>query len=415
MKSRNKIAYLIIFVIVALLVISIFIFRGYLPKHNWQEDLTNTSKRPYGLSLLYELVKESYGKEHFTEITIGNFNDILIKKNNASYLYLGTEYFIDSLNVISLLNFAHEGNHVFISSTEHTDNFIHYWLNDSSLLNSGYYINQDTIRTKLNIENSVRDSVFVFYHQFLKETQNYNWNYLNPSFVERYKDQSRILSTLDGGEVNFIAIYYGQGILYFHTNPIFFSNYHLAREETYEYLDAVFDEVLKKEVIWDTYSSSPYNNPDYSQFKESPLQYVLNNRSLRWGWYTLLIGIIVFIILQSKRKQQIIPLTEKKENNTLSYAKAIGSLYFQTKNYKAIGSEMMNQFRNFIKLRYNIKLTQEKDSTLVQTLSIKSGIPERKIEEIYKLELRVKYDDKPESDELFSLYNLINHFYKNCH
>ena len=61
-----------------------------------------------------------------------------------------------------------------------------------------------------------------------------------------------------------MAVYHGKGTLYFHTTPIFFSNYHLTKSATYKYMDAVFDEVLKNEVIWDTYSSSPYNNPDYS-------------------------------------------------------------------------------------------------------------------------------------------------------
>ena len=414
MRIRKALPYIITSIFLVLVLSGYFYLRAYTPKYPWFENLTKNNEDPYGISILYNLTKESIPKDKFHEIKNGNFDFILNRKKNTSYVFVGTNYFIDSINVQSILRYVWNGNKAFIATTSQIESFVYYWLKDTTLTDIYHHIDKDTIFTKLSLRNSMKDSTYTFYYQFLKSTADYSWAYFDSVFLQQFQDNSiKVLSTIESDKPNFIAIRLGSGTLYLHSNPIFLSNYHIIREESYFYLQSIWDEVLADEIIWDSYSSTIYNKTSYLHLRESPLRFILKHKSFRWAWFVLLTSIILFIIVQAKRKQAIIPLIEKKENNTLDYAKAIGALYFQAKGHRSITIEMMNQLYGFIKARYNIKVGKEKER-ITTNLSKLSGIKEKELSEIFKLELKLKYDETAESPELYKLFNLVDQFYKNC-
>lgn len=237
------------------------------------------------------------------------------------------------------------------------------------------------------------------------------WHYFNTSFLSNFGSY-RVLSTIDDNKPNFIAVPYGQGWLFLHSTPIFFSNYHLLREQSFKYLKEVWKVVESDTIIWDNFSASYANKASFAYLKESPLRFILKHRSFRWAWYMLVIIILLFLIVQSKRKQNIIPIIKPKKNNTLEYATAIGTLYFQSKNHAIITEEMTNQLYSFIRSRYNIRIDKERQN-ITSHLSKVSGISEARIEELFKLEIKLKYG-YPESEHLFKLYHIVDYIYKNC-
>ena len=413
MKNRNIIPYLIIFIFLAILISGFIYLRAYTPKYQWSENLTKTNENPYGISILYNLTKESRPKEKFHEIKNDNFDFFLESKKNTSYVYIGSNYFIDSLNIQSILNYVWNGNKAFIATSRNIERFVYYWFKDS-ITGTYNYLEKDTIHTTLFLPDTLKASIYTFYYQFLKQTSNYPWHYFDTVFLQQFPDHSlKILSRIENGKPDFISIDLGDGTLYLHSNPIFLSNYHLIRKETFLYLQTVWNEVLSDEIFWDSFSSNMFNKTSFIHLKDSPLRFILKHKSLRWAWFILLISILLFVLIQSKRKQATIPLIAKKENNTLDYAKAIGALYFQAKGHRTITMEMMNPLYSFIKTRYQIKVGKEREK-IVKNLSKLSGIKENTLTEIFKLELKLKFDDTAESSELYKLYNLVDQFYKKC-
>ena len=71
---KRILPYLIVSVSLALLVGGFLYLRSYAPKYTWHEQLTRNNKQPYGTSFLFELTKESLGKENFHELKNPEFD-----------------------------------------------------------------------------------------------------------------------------------------------------------------------------------------------------------------------------------------------------------------------------------------------------------------------------------------------------
>ncbi len=438
MKDRNTTSAIVILSIVALLVGGYFLLRLYTPKYVWIENLNYNNEEPYGTSILFELIKSSYPEENFIEIKTNEFEEYFSENPNSDYVFVGSSYYIDSVNVASLIRHIERGNNAFIGVTKNLDTFIRTWLNDSTDYSENHTISvdsimdfnnlrlndsrsgfigsfkSDTVTTTLKQVSSDADSIFTFYYQFSKKTAAYNWAYFNSQFFTSTEEYSpEILSTIDQDKPNFVSLKIGEGTLNLYSNPIFLSNYHLLEKETFHYLQNIWNNIDNETIIWDNNSYFYNHRASNPQLRESPLRFILKHKSLRWAWYTTLILVILFIIVQSKRKQNIIPLVRIKKNNTLDYAKAIGGLYFQTKNHKIIADEMISQLYSFIKSRYNIKIGKEKKE-VIPHLSKISGVKEETLSELFKREIEVKYNKDASSEQLYKLYYLVDYFYKNC-
>ncbi len=436
MKDRNTTPVIIILSIVALLAGGYFLLRLYTPKYVWSENLNYNNEEPYGTSILFELIKNSYPEENFIEITSNDFEKYFGENPNSDYVFIGSSYFIDSLNLNSLIQHIEKGNKAFIGVTYNFNSFIETWLNDSvnspeiypayndsilaynrlQNLNRSFIksFKSDTIATKLRAVNYGADSIFTFHHQYVKDTMEYSWSYFSSHFFAVTKDYSpEILSTIDQDKANFVSLKVGEGTLYLHSTPILLSNYHLIEKETFNYLQSIWKNMDSEKILWDNNSYFYNHRASNPQLRESPLRFILKHKSLRWAWYMLLVLVFLFIIIQSKRKQNIIPLVRIKKNNTLDYAKAIGALYFQTKSHRIIADEMIGQLYSFIKSRYNIKIDKNKNE-LIPRLSKISGVKKETLSELFKLEIEVKFNKDATSEQLSKLYYIVDYFYKNC-
>jgi hypothetical protein len=126
----------------------------------------------------------------------------------------------------------------------------------------------------------------------------------------------------------------------------------------------------------------PYWSED-EENKPSPLRYILSQESFRWAWYTLLAGVIAFLVLLARRRQRIIPLLPSRTNSTLHFIKAISELYLRKQNHYFMSQQKMKLFLNHIKTRYGIQNQGlSKESILV--LSRRSGVDEELITSIFQ-------------------------------
>jgi hypothetical protein len=54
----------------------------------------------------------------------------------------------------------------------------------------------------------------------------------------------------------------------------------------------------------------------------SPMRFILNNPPLRYAWYLLLLGLLIFVLFNAKRKQRIVPVIEPLKNTSLDLSEA---------------------------------------------------------------------------------------------
>ena len=94
-----------------------------------------------------------------------------------------------------------------------------------------------------------------------------------------------------------------------------------------------------------------------------------------------MLGLLLFVIFKAKREQRIIPVINPIENSSVEFARTVGALYHQNKDYTNLIQKKMNYFLAELRNRYFIDTGSLNEKT-IQQLAAKSG---KSIEEVKKL------------------------------
>jgi hypothetical protein len=422
----SKTAKISIIVIVALALATLLYFvipkEGAKKKEDTPEylkELKDQKRNSKGTFILYELLKEY--KNTVSLKTISDPIDETLRTYNSDY---PTVYFlIDSKLKFSqnatdsLYEFVKKGNTAFVSAESLNDKFYDYFFSRYPFQNY-----RDTI-FKLN-----------FYHQDLKLNTHYplkivkkgkikkhSWRHIMP-YNCYYKEDLVVISTdKKNNKPIFIKFPVGDGWLYIHAVPEAFYNESMFTEGGLEYAESVFSNLPKGHYLWHEHSKKwdksqefDKNNTNNKNIKrESPLQYILGNRSLRWAYILLLSALFLYIAFKVKRKQRIIPPIEPNNNNSLDFVSTVSNLYLQQdKHYKFI-KHYEQSFIQFIKDKYYIA-SPTIDKQYFNDIAAKSQIEESKIEAIFVGLANAKKTYNFTDDNLISLHKKIEYFYKNC-
>ncbi|WP_456314210.1 DUF4350 domain-containing protein [Pseudomonas shirazensis] len=194
-------------------------------------------------------------------------------------------------------------------------------------------------------------------------------------------------------QINYIKVPYINGYFYLHTQPSAFTNYQLLKKDNYQYAQSVLSYIPKNDVFWYT------KGQNSESISDSPLRYILSQPALRWALYLSLIGILIFIIFNAKRKQRIVPILKPLPNLTLDFTKTIGNLYYQEGDHDNIIDKKIIYFLERIRNEYLIDTTKL-DDDFIKKLHHKSGKEENDIRELVFLinEHRKSYHGSLEED-----------------
>ncbi len=242
----------------------------------------------------------------------------------------------------------------------------------------------------------------------------FRWNYFNNEVFCDSVKYTIPLGYQDPDHVNFIRIPYGSGNLYLHCDPLVFTNYFVSKADKATYAADVLSHLKGKGIIWDEFSKASFaggNDEPYS----SPLSYILQHESLKYGWWMMLAAVLLYTLFTAKRKQRVIPVLEEKVNTTLEFVKIVAALHFQNNNHLDIAKKKMKYFLYFIRAKYGLH-TQHFTDEHIKRLSERSKVDINDLRIIfneYQMIERNPYNT-PGADRLITLYNAIDHFYKHC-
>ena len=182
----------------------------------------------------------------------------------------------------------------------------------------------------------------------------------------------------DSKMANFIKINHGKGHLYLHSEPLILTNYYLLKPENEKYVQDVFSYLPDRETVW--FSGANKNVAE----SRSPLRFILANPGLRYAWWLLLGGLLLFIIFNAKRKQRIVPIIEPKKNKSVEFVKSIGNLYLQEGDFHDMMAKKAQYFLNRVRMDLMID-TKELDEKFINLLHLKTGKSVEKITEATNL------------------------------
>ncbi len=423
-KRAKTILYVLLGVIVLL-----FAFESSRPRPlNWEKSFTSGDKIPFGSFVLYDQLDELFDGndiESVDQVPV----DFLIDNDSitdGNYIFINDYLSFDSVEVDYLMEFVARGNKVFISSDGaygHLADTLGLETNSSSYYN---YSRRDTIRTRL-VNRSFKDRSYVYdiggdYKYFeeydtlrtkvlgevlaFEPSKGYIADYLEETLEEdeeevsteeegdkideiienlQEDDKEEKRKTRETPQVNFVEIKVGDGAFYYNLNPIAFTNYYMLKDGKQQYVTESMAYMNDGPVYFDDYGKSG------RKVIQSPMRFVLSQPALKWAYYIAILGVFLYMVFASKRRQRIIPIVEPLRNSSVEFTKTIGSLYFQTGDYSSIIDKKISYFLERLRSQYFID-TQKLDAHFIKRLSTKSGRSQNFTEDVilYINKLRAK-------------------------
>lgn len=379
-------------VLVFILAVILIIDRDQPKPIDWRPTYAVNDKIPYGL-YVFDKEINSFFKNHKVEripnVTPYEFldskydEDTLVEnyKIKGTFINISESNTIDEQSIKEIFYFVSHGNNAFLSMKS----FPKYLLDTLKLEVNSDFLNAN--KTQLWLANKkVKPKKYIFAQQL--EDYFSKIDTLNTTVLGYQGSQSSPKK-----HINFIKIPYRQGYFYLHTQPVAFTNFNLLKADHYQYAESVLSYLPKGDIFW--YTKGQHNE----NISQSPLRYIMSQPGLKWAWYFFLVGMLIFIIFNAKRKQRVVPILKPLANSTVDFTKTIGNLYYQEGDHRNIIDKKIIYFLEKVRTDYLIDTTKL-DDTFIQKLHHKTGKSETDIQELVFLinEHRNSYHGSLEED-----------------
>ncbi len=389
------------------------------------EEIDQKKINPSGTHLLYKLltgykltntikrIQTSYFENLSEELPIASENEF-----PNIYVSVAEEFTLTKIDNDYLFDFVQEGNCAIIACESMSLDFANYLLPNSD---TPFYVEGDTSvelsfahpnfkqKKPLELKNSELN-----YHSLPKYK---NWYIFNADAIN---DEAVDLLYFNEYNVACLKIKYGKGSFIFHALPDAFSNAFVATEGGKNHAEIIFSHFPKGNYFWhenfgkySTYRGD--SNPEKLQkpkeySKSSPLQFILSVPSLTIALVLSILGLLLYLIIKSKRKQRIIPPLESDKNSSLEFVEVIAKLYQQQNQHEKIIKHIESNFTNFIKHHYYISFSIVNDE-VIEKIHLKSGVEKELISKIYKA-FKILSDQKVTDSQLVELHQDIERFHQ---
>ena len=389
------------------------------------ETYKKDDKKPFGSYVAYEQFKKLFN-DRFVETNVESF-DVTWKniKNYSSgtqyslYFLLAKNIQVSNDEAEAMVDFIKEGNDMFLSA-----DYI-----DMRLLD------------KIKCETERLGEIVKEVHGSMNETfvkMDFGIDFKTPAYKYYYypflnyfsgydSSNTRVLGVNEAGKPDYIIMFLGKGRLYLHAAPRALSNYFLLTANNYQYLENVLSYLRfePKNIYWDEY----YKNQTFSRRKKtsggngdgsgeddkdkfSPLNVIKNNPPLLWAFWLAIIALVLYVLVNIKRKQRVINEIKANTNTTVTFTETVGRLYLQKKNNKNIAEKMITYFYGHIRHSYFLNTTQV-NNEFIHSLSRKSGVSIETTQKLFNTIGTINTGENVNDIELLRLNELIQKFYKN--
>ncbi|WP_396590257.1 DUF4350 domain-containing protein [Allomuricauda sp. R78024] len=364
MDKKSK----IVLIIFSLVVVGIIVAEIVRPKPiNWRPSYTASSKIPFGCYVLYNELSTIFNGSDIDTVEESVY-DVLVDRDKSiesNYIFINEYINLDKQETNQMLDYVSDGNTIFISATGF-GNYLSDTLNIS--IESDYNLKEGSTKLSLThkeLKSKKFDLSRGIYNSHFTSVDSTNTTilghitYLKEDFIDAKPAQKF-------RKANFIKTKFGKGHFILNTTPQAYSNFYMLKGNQ-EYVSHTFSYLKDKEVLyWDNYKKAG------RVIINSPMRFVLNQPALKWSYYLMISGVLLFVFFKSKREQRIIPVIEPLKNSSVEFAQAVGSLYNQNKDFTDLINKKLNYFLEHVRSHFHIDTSKLNDKT-IQVLAAKSG------------------------------------------
>ncbi|MCL1932797.1 MAG: hypothetical protein FWF53_03145 [Candidatus Azobacteroides sp.] len=368
-------------------------------RHQWVPTFDTKDKEPFGAYAFDKILNDSWPEEYLHNYLsfyalAPSDNQYLSEETGEDYdndydtvgippyynlLVIANYLYLDSVETKILLNYVEKGGSAILATND-----ISGALQDSlniSINHSFLYedlINLSVKQTEENIRFCASDSGEIV----LTLPQPLVKNYFEiPDTVNyTYFDSLYRISTVSDEKTISLRYAIGEGNLIIIANPLLFTNYGILNDSINPYIWKHLAYLEGKPLMRTEY----YEKGSQGGKSQSEFRVILRERAFRWAYYTILAGLLVFMIFTAKRKQKIIPVIRPPANKMLDFVRSIAGLYLLKNNNADILLKKQIYWGEDLKRKYGIDIVNERrDYDFYNRVATKTGQPFDEIRRLF--------------------------------
>lgn len=390
-----------IYIVIAIFTVALLMLLQYnKPKEvNWFPSYVAKHKIPYGTLVLNDVMQGLF-PEKITQVSIPPFE--FLKKDTTAQ---GTYFFVNNTikfgeaEMNGLLNWTSDGNTLFIAA----NGFEQQLLDTLNLETANLYgeFNEDQSH-RHELVNPVLKSKTG--HIFRKD-----------DYASYFREIDTVLTTVVGTVTNVtendslqhfdvIRQMFGDGEIILSTFPKAFTNYFMLKDDNKNYTAGLLSYIDDSRTIYiDNHHKSG------KSVYTSPMYIFLNIKEFKWAYYLVLIGAVIYIIFEGKRKQRAIPVVRPLKNQTLAFTRTIGDMYFEKGERKQITEHKISYFLEYIRSRFHLG-TIKREVDFYRNLASRSSHSLEEVEKLFTFIERLRNQEHISDSELQKLNTSIEKF-----
>ncbi len=387
-------------VIGALAFVLLLVFEYSKPKKiNWFPSYVATHSIPYGTKVINDLLPNYFPKVQQVYRTPYEFlsrSDTL----SGTYLFVNGSIEFGKTDLQEVLSWVEEGNHLFMVS----ESFEYTLLDTLNLATSSIYdaqsINPTFVHSLVNERTKATDVPFDkdYYTTYFSELDTINSVVLGQVGIRNDSIPN------DRTEITALQQSYGKGKISLFTFPEAFTNYFLLKDNRREYTEGLLGYIDPDQPLFvDNHHKAG------KTFYTSPMYLFLNTKEFKWAYYLVLIGALVYIIFEGKRKQRAIKVVAPLKNQTLAFTRTIANMYFENNRQLEIAHHKINYFLDYIRTRFYLS-TEKLDAHFYRSLALRSNHTEEDLKRIFKQFLTIQNAQRISNEQLQNLEKTIQEF-----
>ena len=373
---------------------------------NWRSSYTAADKIPFGCYVLFKELPNLFPDQEIYSSNESLYNILAGRDSSktSNYLLINDFLDLDKQEAHQLLQYVHDGNDTFIAASSFGD-ILSDTLNIE--VETQYSIKEDTVQIRLTNNSFSKRNYNLsrgVYNTNFSSVDSLNTTLLGYLSFNPEEGLINKASTKKTEGPNFIRVKFGKGNFFLNTTPQTFTNYYMLKDNA-DYVANAFSYLGDKDVYWDNYKKSGL------VVINSPMRFILNQESLRWAYYLGMIGLLIFVVFKAKREQRIIPVIKPLENSSIEFAKAVGGLYYEHRDFTDLISKKINYFLEHIRSHYYLNTETITEKT-ARDLSAKSGKPLSETQEIIDLITYLRNKIHHSEQDVIQLNKKLNQFKK---
>jgi hypothetical protein len=395
--------------------LSVFFFSCREQKTDWKPQYDAKSTAPHGFSLFSFGLQKAFPKKlHLSTINTSVFKEVTV--SDVAYIVVANAVEFSELELTQLNEWLYYGNDVVIITEQFGPQLSKYLK-----IGSQDFFNIVTANVDNNalMDTAGLNSKLQVFEKFNPQPKSYNFNsFKEPLLAQAFNMSDKtidkdsmysgifILSALDSSKINAFAADVGAGRLIVACNPLLLSNYALLQANNKDYLAHLLSYL--KPNIKDVYVAVGHTR----SAEHANLGVLWRHKGTRAAMLIALIGLLLYVLNNMRRKQNVIPIIKPLNNDSKSFIETIANLYVEKRNHKNVAHKIVQHFLEYIRSQYHLN-TNVMDAAFRKKLASRSGISEAETGKVIVMVNHVIEDTIVIDDNfLTQLYTSIQKFYK---